>query len=294
MKNDIFDFHRFGKYFLSDIRTCRANYGLSLLTISILFPAAVYLLTTGLNLVTRSVWDGPDMGLRFFTFAAAMFCLIVTMPVKCYGRITEKQYGSFWLTLPASRFEKFISMFLLTCIIVPISGAALFLGTDALICAIDHTCGNNLIAGGMELIHKMGDLKSLTMNFVDENVTIEDAAMVQDILKQVSSPWLYIDEIFAMTLPFLLGAVFFKTGKTVKTFIVLFAFSTFVSIIATPLMTDMIMGTANRANDDPMAVLQLAQNGFFKNLVLIDIISDTVTNLALMAGIWFRIKTLKH
>lgn len=294
MKNDIFNFSRFGKYFAADVRTCRANYGLSLLTISMLFPAAAYIVTTGFKLVTRSVWDGPDMGLKVFVFAIAMICLIVSMPVKCYGRITEKQYGSFWLTLPASGLEKLISMILLTCIIVPLSGAALFLGTDALICAIDHTCGNNLIAGGMELIHKMGDLKSLTMNFVDENVTIEDAAMVQDILKQVSSPWLYIDEIFAMTLPFLLGAVFFRTGKTIKTFIAIFVFSTAVSIIATPVMTNWIIEAADKANEDPMAVLQLTQNGFFKNLVLIDIISDTVTNLALMAGIWFRIKTLKH
>lgn len=294
MKNDIFNFSRFGKYFASDIRTCRSNFGLSLLTIALLFPVATYFITTVFNFVINSVWDGPDMGLRVFVFAVAMLCMIITMPVKCYGRITEKQYGSSWLMLPASRLEKFVSMFLLTCIIVPVAGIVLYLSMDALICALDHTCGKNLIAGGMELIRGMGDLQSLTMNFVDENVTIEDAAMVQEILKQVSSPWLYIDEIFAMTLPFLLGAVFFKSGKTVKTFLALFAISTAISIAATPLMTNWAMNIANDMNDDPMAVLELFRNGFFKHLVLIDIISDTVSNLALMAGIWFRIKTLKH
>ncbi len=294
MKNDIFNFSRFGKYFASDIRTCRSNFGLSLLTIALLFPVATYFITTVFNFVINSVWDGPDMGLRVFVFVVAMLCMIITMPVKCYGRITEKQYGSSWLMLPASRLEKFVSMFLLTCIIVPVAGIVLYLGMDALICALDHTCGKNLIAGGMELIRGMGDLQSLTMNFVDENVTIEDAAAVQEILKQVSSPWLYIDEIFAMTLPFLLGAVFFKSGKTVKTFLALFAFSTAISIAVTPLMTNWAMNIANNMNDDPMAVLELFRNGFFKHLVLIDIISDTVSNLALMAGIWFRIKTLKH
>ena len=59
-------------------------------------------------------------------------------------------------------------------------------------------------------------------------------------------------------------------------------------------MTNWAMNIANDMNDDPMAVLELFRNGFFKHLVLIDIISDTVSNLALMAGIWFRIKTLKH
>lgn len=294
MKNDIFNFSRFGKYFVSDIRTCRSNFGLSLLTIALLFPVATYFITTTFNFVVNSVWDGPDMGLRVFVFAVAMLCMIITMPVKCYGRITEKQYGSSWLMLPASRLEKFVSMFLLTCIIVPVAGIVLYLGMDALICALDHTCGKNLIAGGMELIRGMGDLQSLTMNFVDENVTIEDAAAVQEILKQVSSPWLYVDEIFAMTLPFLLGAVFFKSGKTVKTFLALFAISTAISIAATPLMTNWAMNIANDMNDDPMAVLELFRNGFFKHLVLIDILSDTVSNLALMTGIWLRIKTLKH
>lgn len=294
MKNDIFNFSRFGKYFASDIRTCWSNFGLSLLTIAFLFPIATYFITTAFNFVLHSTWDGPDMGVRVFVFAVAMLCLIITMPVKCYGRITEKQYGAFWLMLPASRLEKFISMFIMTCIIVPVTGFVLYLGMDAIICALDHTCGNNLIAGGMELIRKMGDLQSLTMNFVDENITIEDAAVVQDILKQVSSPWLYVDEIFAMTLPFLLGAVFFKSGKTVKTFLAIFAFSTALSIIATPIMTEWTMNIMNNMNDDPMAVLELFRKGFFKHLVLIDLISDTVCNLALMAGIWFRIKTLKH
>ena len=38
----------------------------------------------------------------------------------------------------------------------------------------------------------------------------------------------------------------------------------------------------------------LLNSGLIKNLALIDIVSDTVMNLALLAGIWFRVKTLKH
>jgi hypothetical protein len=47
-------------------------------------------------------------------------------------------------------------------------------------------------------------------------------------------------------------------------------------------------------NDDTAVITRLFDNGFFKNLVLIDTISDTIVNLVLMAGVWFRIKTLKH
>ncbi len=294
MKNDNFNFRRFGKYFSTDIRTCWSNYGLSLLTISILSPVFFYILITTFHLILNSSWDGPDMGLRFFVFCIALACLVITMPVKCYGKITEKQYGTFWLTLPASRLEKFISMFLMTCIIFPIAGIATYLAVDALICAFDHTCGNNLIAGGMELIRNMGDIKELTMNLVDESVTIEDATLIQEIVSQMNSPLLYIDEIFGITLPFLLGAIFFKNGKTVKTILVLFALSTVFSISITPIMENWASEVMTGLNDGTAVIRKLVDNGLFKNLALIDTISDTVLNLALMTGIWFRIKTLKH
>lgn len=294
MKNDIFNFRRFGKYFATDFRTCWANYGLSLLTISLLSPLVLYVIIVTINQIMHNTWDGPDIGLRVFAFAVAMICMVVTMPVKCYGKITEKQYGSFWLTLPASRLEKFISMILMTCIIVPVSGALLYLGLDALICAFDHTCGQNLFAGGTELLQRMGEAKDVTLNLIDESITIEDATLAQEIVRQMNNPWMYIDEIFCFTLPFLLGAVFFRNGKTVKTFIALFAISTVTGMICSPIMTNWVMEMFNNLNEDPDAILQMFNNKLFKNLVLIDTVTDTVTNLALMAGIWFRIKTLKH
>lgn len=292
--NDFFNFRRFGKYFSSEIRTCWSNYGLSLMTLSLLFPVSLYFVVSAFNLIVRSNWDGPDMGLRTFIFTVAMICIVVTMPVKCYGRITEKQYGSFWLTLPASGFEKFISMFLMTCFIVPVIGSALYLGADAIICAIDHTCGRNLIAGGIDLLGRMGEMQDFTLNFMDEGITIEDAAMTENIIRQIGNPWMYVDEIFGITLPFLLGAICFKNGKTVKTFLAIFAFSMATSMMMTPFMSNWAAEIVSEANSDPMAVLNILDSGVFRNLTLVDTISDTIVNLALLAGIWFRIKTLKH
>lgn len=294
MKNDIFNLRRFGKYFATDIKTCWSNYGLSLLTISLITPIVLYVVLTAFNLIMTSTWDGPDMGFRFFTICVAMLCIVVTMPVKCYGRITEKRYGSFWLTLPASRLEKFASMFIMTCIIVPVTGLAMYLGMDAVICAIDHTCGNSLIAGGIEFMGSLNNLNELAMNMGDETITIEGQGAVQSILEQISSPWLYVDEIFGITLPFLLGAIFFKSGKTAKTILSLIAFSTAISIIMTPFLSSWATEMISQAGEDPNMILQSLSNGIFRHLTLIDTISDTVCNLALMAGIWFRIKTLKH
>lgn len=293
MKTDIFNFRRFGKYFATDIRTCWANYGLSLLTISLIVPATLYVVLTAFNLLLTSSWNGPDMGIRVFAFALAMFCIVVTMPVKCYGRITEKQYGSFWLTLPASRLEKFLSMFLMTCIIVPLAGVVIYLGMDAVICAVDHTCGNNLFTGGVELVRKMHDAQEITFNLMDGQMTVEDAAIAQQVVSQISTPWIYMDEIFGITLPFLLGAVFFKKGKTAKTILAIFAISTATSIIMTPFLTNWVMAITS-ANDAGTLMDSFFNNGLFKNLVLLDTISDAAINIAMLAGIWFRIKTLKH
>ena len=54
MKNDIFNFRRFGKYFASDIRTCAANYGLSLLTISLLSPLVLYVIVATINQIMHN------------------------------------------------------------------------------------------------------------------------------------------------------------------------------------------------------------------------------------------------
>ena len=185
-------------------------------------------------------------------------------------------------------------MFLMTCIIVPVAGIALYLGLDALICLADKTCGTCLAAGAVELVRNMGDLSHLTLNLVDESITIEDAAAIQEIIKEISNPWMYLDEIFGITLPFLLGAVYFKSGKTAKTIIALFVISTAVSIFTAPLMSNWASEIVSNANGDVHQIVELFNNSLFKNLALIDTVSDTIFNLAVMAGIWFRIKTLKH
>ena len=288
--NDIFDFRRFGKYFASDLKTCAANYGLSLLVTALLLPLTIYCITIGFNALMSGLWDGPDMWLRATCFCIAMICIVVQMPVKCYGRITEKQYGSFWLTLPASRLEKFVSMFLMTCIIVPVIGAGSFIGLDAIICALDPTCGGSLVTGVSELFSNMLASDEVTLNLANESIPIEDLETINEFMIQITSPWLYIDEIFGITLPFLMGAVFFRSGKTVKTFIALFAFSTAVSIMLTPFMTQLAADMMNGAKNGDI----IFDNGIFMNLVLIDTISDAIVNIALMIGIWFRIKSLKH
>lgn len=286
---DIFDFKRFGKYFVSDFKGCVANYGLSLITISMLLYLICYVVTVSFGLIMNQGWEGLGLGTRATLFVIAMITLVITMPVKCYGKITEKQSGSFFLTLPVSRLEKFVSMLLMTIVVAPVIGTALYLGLDALVCLFDKTCGNNLVS-------EIQDLATIIMNIPEEAAM--EAALgeipenVAKFIKEITCPWLYVDDMIGTSLIFLLGAVFFKKGKTVKTIMACIALAIAASIIATPIMapwTNELFDMMDNGNFDG-----IFNFGIFRHAALIDTLNDTLVNIALLIGIWFRIKTLKH
>ncbi len=291
MNKDIFNFRRFGKYFASDIKTCTANFGLSLITVSLLSFLFVYVLTVGFVLLLNQTWTGPGIAVRIPTAVAALFCIIVVMPVKAYGKLTEKQYGSQWLMLPASRLEKFLSMVILSCIIVPVVGVGLYLGIDSLFCAIDHTCGTSLIRGLLDIEATIG----LAVQEIQAELGSDTGNTVADFVVQLSNPWLYIDDSLGMVLPFLLGALMFKSGKTVKTILVIVGLSFVVSAITSPLMMNWANSITEMTTGNAIADAQLIFDSWiFRNVALVDTISDTILNVGLLVAIWFRIKTLKH
>ena len=291
---EIFNFSRFGRYFVSDLKTCAANYGLSMLTTTILLPLALYIVKVALHALAYSTWDGPELGLRIFCFGLALVFIVTMMPVKCYGKLTDKQYGSFWITLPASRLEKFLCMFIMTCIVAPLIGISVFMGMDALMCAIDPTCGKSLIVAAKDLLSMIADMGNLKMSVGFESIPVEDRDVMVRLLENFTSPWLYVDEILGISLPFLLGAIYFKKNKIAMTCLALFAFSMAISLLTAPLAAGLANEIMANSIDNPDVALELLSDKYFKHMVLIDIISDTVMNIALIACIWFRIKTLKH
>lgn len=291
MKNDIFNFRRFGKYFSSDLRTCCANFGLSLVSLALIVLFISYFGTVALNLVFERTWEGPELSLRVTEFIVTFFATLILAPSKCYGKVTEKQYGSFWLTLPASRLEKFTSMAIITAIIIPLTSAILYLCLDTVICALDHTCGDSVITGIRNIITRLSEIKATG---AIEGEMIPESAL--NFMKQIGSPWLYIDDFIGLSLPFLLGAVFFKKHKIAKTFLALMIISTVISAATTPFMENWardVMGVLPEENSIEF-VSEMFNMQIFKHVALWDTLSDTIANVGLLAAIYFRIKTLKH
>lgn len=284
-----FNFNRFGKFLASDLRHCLANYGLSMLLMSMM-GLIIYIGTVTMGLVFNGAWDGPGVGFRLTVFIITMFVLMTSMPVKCYGGLTDKKTGSAWLMLPVSRLEKYLSMIINTVFIIPLATGAVYVLVDSLLCGLDPTCGAGIVT----------ETKAFLVNMVSESFATEADMISMPSLgtfaHQVSNPLLYIDDIIMISLVFLLGAVCFKSGKTVKTFFAIFAYSIAFSFISVPVISHYIEGIMENINmlDQTAFIEDMFNSWIFRHAALVDTINDTVVNLALMAGIWFRIKTLKH
>ena len=288
--NDIFNIRRFGRYLLSDIKNCAAGYGLSMALIS-LTGLIAYIITAGMSLIITGTWAGPELEFRIVIFLVAGLVLFTSMPAKCYGGITEKRKGTSWLMVPVSATEKFLSMVIMTVFIVPLITGGVYLAADAVICTIDPPCGKSLIGAGSEFIE--------TLMGIPEEVKNELSSLpaLKDIITQMTNPLLYIDDIIMVSLSFLLGAVCFKKAKTAKTFLAIIVFSIAMGFIATPIIRSMFPDLMNQVSFDMTSDADLNaffDKWFFRNAALIDTINDTIVNLALMAGIFFRIRTLKH
>ena len=287
--NDIFNFRRFGKYFTSDIRSCSANYGLSMLLISMM-GLIIYAGTIIMGLIFKGQWGGPELGFRITTFAVCLVCLTFTMPVKCYGRVTEKRFGTQWLMIPASSFEKSLSMIILNAIVMPVAMCTAYFLVDAILCSLDGTCGASIA----------GSLKALLDQFLEISLAsqsdISEFPALAHFVKQVSCPWLYVDDIIQMFLITLSGAVIFTKGKTSKTILCFIAITTALGLVLTPITSAVFkeFATLNFEANTPEAMNQLFGMWPFRHAALLDTVNDTLINLGLIIGIYFRVKTLKH
>ena len=287
--NNIFNFERFRRYFATDARSCAANYGMSMLLISMM-GLIIYAGTIVMGLLLRGEWCGPGFGFRWFVFTVCLCCLIFTMPAKCYGRITEKRFGTQWLMIPASSFEKSLSMIILNTILMPLLMCTVYFGIDAILCELDGTCGTSLGGSFKAVLDKLYEISIATEYDMFQFPTLAD------LVKQVTCPWLYVDDIIQMFLITLLGAVLFKKNKAALTTLFYFVITTILGLAVMPLTIVFFNEFANmnfQANT-PEALNQLFGMGVFKHVALIDTVSDTLINLGLMAAIYFRVKTLKH
>lgn len=293
MENKAFSGSRFWHYFCMDIRSAIQKLGITLLifcTISV---------TTDLfNGLFSSILTGKWIGMTFplrvmvsFIFGAI---LLLVAPSKLYGYVTDRKDGSAFILLPVSRFEKYLSMILIAGIIIPTVFISTHLLLDAVVCSLDHTCGDSIIS-------IIGQRDAL-LSSLDLGIDTETDLRALEVLRKVVSPMLYVDDIIGISLIFLLGGLLFKSSKVGKTLGCMILISLSLQFILTPIMSiavfskyDMLSNMSlEELNGDYFRTAFPFLSWTLRHVVLMDTISDTLTNALLLFLIWLRIKKIKH
>ncbi len=265
MKSETFNGSRFWNYFKYDLVQMWRNHMKAALGIS-LAGLVLYVAVISWNLVFHQTWQAPGFDGRMI-IAVLAYITLELYQTRTYGYLTEKKAGSAWLMVPASGVEKWVSMLIMTLIIIPVLFFVVYFGVDWLLCLADHTSGASLLSRFYDGVSKLG--------------TIEAADLPFSIGSLI---WLMIAGFCFNFLYWLLCGICFKRFKIIWGIAIAFAGSLIISIIggsALVLYEDSLELMAQESAD--------ATTGF---MWLSGIL--TAAAVCLACGILYRIKTIKH
>ena len=260
-----FSFDRFFKYFKYDLVNAKSNFGLALIILGCL-PLMMFIVSNLFSLIFSGSWINNTLGtgISGVAFSATYVISSIILGVKLYGSLTDKKAGSNWIMIPASTFEKFLSMFLIVFVIAPVCLAVLLLASDLIL---------SLIPGYTPVT---GWIKGVVSSMADSGFKVNYIAMI----------WLMWGQY---ALAFLLGAIVFKKAKVAKTILWMFIISTVFGVVMTRMVgvTNITENFIKDASQVDMSSFQSRLN-WFLNISWIGCIA------ALCAGIFWRLKTIKH
>lgn len=269
--NNTFNFRRFFKIFTYDINKSIKNYGVTFIVLSMM-PILSPLIYGVLSLCFSFEWNVPGLISRCAIFATGLTVLILSFAPSVYGKITDKRYGSEYLMIPASPFEKFLSMTIVTGIVIPFAFTLSYGLMDLLALGLSLSEGESLLAF-----------------FFNHRVLGNEGVAIRMDAIFILSTCLY-------SLIILLGSIFFRKFKVGKTLLVLFVLSTLMSLLSVPLV-NMIAGNAAVLEHfaDEASAWILANTERFN--IYLNIFIDAVYIIeyaVVLALIYLRIKTMKH
>lgn len=174
--------------------------------------------------------------------------------------------GTRFLMLPASTFEKFLSMIVICCVVIPL---IFMIGTfisDSIICLVDPNSGTSFA-------------EALAANELREAILAMPLSI--NVMQLVG---VFMNEIMTSSLLFLLGAIWFRRGKISKTIGMLILFAILISMLTAVVFTTQV-------NE---AFLQKALINTQNHPVLSATLPDMVLNLIVAGLIYLRLKKISH
>lgn len=272
--SEVFNGKRFGTYFLYDLKQMWRKHSKAAILIGGSI-AIFYIIWVLFSLLFGHHWTTPPIEARVVMLVIA-FTILELYQAHTYGYLTEKKAGSAWLMIPASRTEKFISMLLMTLVVIPLLFFAVYFLLDGFLSLVDPTYGQSVARG----------FYATSIRLFEGMATLGN-----------SSPIMFTPGSFLLIsfigfccnfLYFLLCGVCFKKNKIIMGIVILFGLSTLLSILMAcfmPLGLKMAMNVDIDAESAASLMVGL-MNG--------TMVFSALLTLGLGWGIWRRIKTLQH
>ena len=271
--NQTFSFQRFWTYFKYDLTQMWRRHSMAAILIGGA-SAIFYILWVMFSLVFAGEWKTPPIEARFVVFIIA-FTILELYQVRTYGYITDKKEGSAWLMIPASRAEKFVSMLIVSLIVVPLLFIVVYALLDGFLSLVDPTYGRALVAGFSEVYAK----------FLEGIAEINNESAINLNPSSIFIP--SVIGFFSNFMYFLLCGICFKRNKLVGAIAVVFAISTLLSLLMGFVMPGVF------ENWDPNISEETVQIWVRNTMNITTAIAGLVA-IGLGWGIWYRIKTIQH
>lgn len=270
MKSEVFNGQRFWSYFKYDIVQMWRNHVKAAVGIG-LAGLIFYFLCIFFGLILGDGWDGPNIATRFIVFFIA-FTILELYQTRTYGYLTDRRKGSAWLMVPASTFEKWLSMILMTLIVIPVVFLFVFFGVDTILSLADPTVGQSMlasIAGGMtDVIDKILEING------EYDTTWSLWAFATPLFLGFCCNFLF----------FLLCGLIFKKNKILGGFVIILILSILLSLVSST------MYYKETIEYEDFAQAEAA----IRSMVHVFNWAIAFITAGLAGGVFWRLKTLKH
>ena len=271
--NETFNFNRFWTYFKYDLKQMWRNHSKAAILIGGA-SAIIYVIWVLVSLVFAQHWAALPMVARGIVFGLA-YTILIIYTARTYGHLTEKKAGSSWLMIPASKTEKFVSMLLVTLIVIPLLFFVVYFAIDGFLSLVDPTYGQALITGisglwttAMKLFANLGAESPIV--FTPSNLIFPS-----------------IISLFCNFLYFLLCGICFKKNKIVGAFAILFGLSLVSSLLLGLFVPQYVQNFQGNMEEEEM--VRWAVNWMNGSIIF-----TCILTAGLAWGVWRRIKTIQH
>ena len=272
--NETFNFNRFVTYFKYDLKQMWRNHSRAAMLIGGA-SALLYAIWVMFSLVLGQGWTSPVLGARVAVFMVA-FAILEFYQVRVYGHLTEKRAGSTWLMIPASRAEKFVSMLVITLIVIPVMFFAVYMLLDGFLSIVDPTYGKALIGSVgtayTEFINGLAELGEQTP------FTLTPSMFIVGSFFSAITSFLYFN----------LCGICFKRNKLVCAIAILFGVSMVLSLLSGIILPHIFANWPDYDVTEEIAIR------WINNVMYIGCSISALMAIGLGWGIWHRVKTLQH